>query len=499
MFKFKDCKFYLVNLDKDTDRLKKSKQELNKINITDFERFSAVSVSNEEVENLSIFPKKFKNLGQIGCFLSHYNILKQNKNSKKNVCIFEDDIEFCDDFNERMLYIENNLSFEDWDILFLSSYYHLNSNPVWSNPEYEETKVKYIHRTYSSFCTHSYIVNKKSINKILDFLENNQENFFAIDHAYIEFQKINKCFSFTPGCVNQRPDISNIYNTSFNQYEYFSKNCGQHIFHKEPINTFKYYSYFFDDLYKHIKIRQKTFHNSFGSYTLNLEEYIFSDYGEPDRDGGEISEYKNIGDFCLNLEKDSYVIDVGANYGFSAFAAASRGYNVIAFEPVNINYYLLNKSIEEESNIFSEKIKTFKFALGDKTGKDKIYIPCFRDNCSMSKESAITNMKKSKDVTEEEIDIITFDDWLLRNKDFDEKKIKFIKSDTQGFEYSVVVGMTNFFKRNKDFYILLEWDPKMLENAGYSSESLYTFMIESGFVEKQWFTATGDKLFYKGQ
>lgn len=249
-------------------------------------------------------------------------------------------------------------------------------------------------------------------------------------------------------------------------------------------------------LYNNVKTKQKTFHNSYKKYILNLEEYFFSDYGVSESESLEIQEYKNIGDFCLNFDKDCYIVDIGANYGLASFAIASRGYNVIAFEPVSANYFLLNKSIEENDVFFDQKIKTFKFALGDKTQKQTIYVPHFRDNCSMSKESAVTNMRKSKEVTEEEIDVITFDDWLLKTKDFDEKKIKFIKSDTQGFEYSVVHGMKNFFKRNSDFYVLLEWDPLLLKNAGYNSKLLYDFMNENGFVEKRWF-GNDDKLFYK--
>jgi len=280
-----------------------------------------------------------------------------------------------------------------------------------------------------------------------------------------------------------------------NQYQNFLKSCGEHIYYKGNINTFNYYSYFFDDLYKDVQIKQKMFYSDFGSYNLNLEDFVFSDYGESMEDSVEISEYKNIGNFCLNFSKDSYFIDIGANYGLSAFPAAIRGYNVIAFEPVNINYYLLNKSIEENDIIFKDRIKTYKYAIGDKNKKTKIYVPQFRDNCSLAKESAITNMK-NKNFLEEDIDIISFDWWLTQNKNIEEKKIKFIKSDTQGFEYSVVLGMKNFFNKNNDFYVLLEWDPVLLEKAGFNSKILYNFMIENGFEEHSWHS-NGDKLFYK--
>lgn len=498
MFKFKDCKFYLINLDKHTSRYEKSKKELKKVGI-EAERFSAIPITSlEQAEAYKTYPRLEKTkMGQIGCFLSHYKLLEQNINSDKNLCIFEDDIEFCDDFNERMEYIEKNFKFEKWDILFLSSFFHLNNKSFWNNPEYEETGVKHLFKTYSSFCTHSYIINKNSIEKVLKSLDDTQEHTYAIDHAYIQFQKDinNSCYSFVPGCVNQRPEISTINGLMIDQYEVSSKTCGKHIFHKESLNLFNYYSYFFDDLYNNIQFRKRMFNTEVGSYHLNLEEFMFSDYNISSSDSEELPEYKNIGHFASNLPENSICIDIGANYGLSSFPIAIRGRQVVAFEPVNINYYLLNKAIEE--NNFNDKIKTFKLAIGDNNEKSIIYVPCFRDNCSMAQESAVANMNKTKDFTQEEIQVCTFDYWLETNPTIDQKLIKFIKVDTQGFEQKVVNGMKNFISNNNDFYLLLEWDHNMTLKAGSNLDNLYQTLINFGFVEHGWHH--GDKLFYKNK
>lgn len=57
------------------------------------------------------------------------------------------------------------------------------------------------------------------------------------------------------------------------------------------------------------------------------------------------------------------VIDIGANLGDAALLFASRGSNVIAFEPVRITFGRLLKNIEE--NNFGEKIKVFNVGLSD--------------------------------------------------------------------------------------------------------------------------------------
>lgn len=244
-----------------------------------------------------------------------------------------------------------------------------------------------------------------------------------------------------------------------------------------------------------VETRKKTFATEYGSYFLNLEEFIFSDYKINENISDEFDEYKHIGDFCLNLPTDSIIIDIGANYGLSAFPPAIRGYNVIGFEPVEINYFLLNKSIEE--NNLQEKIKTHKLALSNKDEISKIYVPCYRDNCSLNKDSAVLNMNKTKDFSEETIRTMKFDSWLDQNKEVLENKIKFIKSDTQGYESAIIEGMSGFIDRNSDFYILLEWDKNLAGNAGFSLDKLYNFLLSNNFEEKTWINE--DKLFYKNK
>ena len=158
----KDIDFKCISLLTRTDRREWVDSHLKEFNIP-FEYFDALS-PEDNTNNFNFLTGT--KLGNIGCALSHYNLIK-NHNSEKILGIFEDDVLLCEDFNDRFSYIENNFNL-DWDIFFLSSFYHLNNdNSRWNQTgDFEFTDIKYIHRVYGSFCTHSYLVNPKSKDKI---------------------------------------------------------------------------------------------------------------------------------------------------------------------------------------------------------------------------------------------------------------------------------------------------------------------------------------------
>ena len=234
-----EIEFKCISLPNRTDRREWVETHLNSFNIP-FEFFNAKTSSAQNYDNLK-FLQGIKS-PNIGCALSHYELIK-NHNSSKILGIFEDDVLLCEDFLERFTYIENNFNL-DWDIFFLSSFYHLNTdNNRWhKSGDFEFTDIKYIHRVYGSFCTHSYLVNPNSKDKILKLIRENSHKSYAIDHLYILIQPELNCFSFTPGMANQIVSHSDIDNTVKNQNT-FEKTVGPHYF-VNKLNDFDYDKYF---------------------------------------------------------------------------------------------------------------------------------------------------------------------------------------------------------------------------------------------------------------
>jgi len=96
---------YVINLDRRPDRYTSFNERIKNegINPKVVKRFSAV-------DGKTLEKKENKNMGETGCFLSHYNIWKKVRENKKLeeedlIWIMEDDIQFNDSFKKYFSFI----------------------------------------------------------------------------------------------------------------------------------------------------------------------------------------------------------------------------------------------------------------------------------------------------------------------------------------------------------------------------------------------------------
>jgi len=517
--KLTDIDFKCINLKTRKDRRELINSHLPNFNLK-YEFFDAITDDNEY--NVK-FPKEY-NKGQIGCFLSHYKLLKTH-NSDKILGILEDDVELCDDFLDRFKYIEDKFNLE-WDIFFLSSYYHLNEHKDRWNPsgDFELTDTKYIHRVYGAFTTHAYLVNPKSIDKILKLIDENIADTYAIDHVYcakIE-SKLN-CYSFTPGMANQRISYSDVDGGSkdpnvfksiigehyfvnnlkdFDYEKYFEKyilerdsnKIKSKILNKTKIKKDNFdYDKYFEKMNNKIStnINRYEFKNNYNlNYVIYNYDYFTNLYHQKTNIINETDqEYSKLQELISVLDKSKVIIDIGANCGLFSIPSSLNGYEVYGFEPIRMNVKLLELGKEKNK---CDNFKIIPKAISNKTKKQKIYIPYCSDNTSFNKDTAISNMTFSKEYVEEIVNCITFDDWENHHKDLN---IGFIKIDVQGFEKEVLEGMSNFLKNCNDVYIYLEWDEFLTNSNGNSLNELEEILNENNFELIE--TLPNDKLFYK--
>lgn len=94
-------KVYVINLDRDIDRMRLLDSQLKKLGI-EYTRFSAVDGSTiTHSKYLTEYCNSFCTNGMKGCALSHRAIWEDVvRNNYSNVCIFEDDAKLSDTFNE---------------------------------------------------------------------------------------------------------------------------------------------------------------------------------------------------------------------------------------------------------------------------------------------------------------------------------------------------------------------------------------------------------------
>jgi GR25 family glycosyltransferase involved in LPS biosynthesis len=157
---------YLINMDKDIDRLKKITKECNKVNIK-FEKFSGIKVTDLSQKILDKYiPKEIQKYGpdgMIGCGLSHLFIWEDavNKNYK-NILVLEDDVYFTDDFNEYLQNVMEEVP-DDYDILYLGYKDSICKAP-------EDNNFNYIYKPIFPLLTHAMIISNKGLKKLLKLI-----------------------------------------------------------------------------------------------------------------------------------------------------------------------------------------------------------------------------------------------------------------------------------------------------------------------------------------
>jgi len=215
-----------VNLDSRGDRLTHMTNQLSKVNLQ-VERtrgipWKEVLINHPERAN-DVTVMLNRTPGAIGCFFSQMSVMEEALKQGKHALVMEDDLHFCSDFDKRMDYIDKWTEAHEWDIIWLGGTFHTPA--FWHKigqsgmppdcsaqlgKDCEATDDPRMIRTYASFCTYAYIVNIKSIEKVLGLLNSTMHKSIGIDYSMIFLSPNLLTFAFVPGCVKQIDNISDI-------------------------------------------------------------------------------------------------------------------------------------------------------------------------------------------------------------------------------------------------------------------------------------------------
>ena len=248
-FSMNDIYASYINLDSRPDRDTRMIDELNRVHIS-AERLPGILPHATGQPSDKIHVMYQRTPGAIGCHYSQIAVMEKALSMNKHALVMEDDLVFCDDIQERFDYIEQFLSNNEWDIMWLGGTYH--SEPTWHkniggkhthpdlqmcscdlNRDWEPTHDPHIVRTYGCWSTYAYIVNKKRLAHILDLLDQNVYRSMGIDWLFILLQPQLYTFAFNPGCVRQYNNQSNI-GSGITDFDSF-RTLGSHWFS----NTYK--------------------------------------------------------------------------------------------------------------------------------------------------------------------------------------------------------------------------------------------------------------------
>ncbi|ACF14052.1 methyltransferase FkbM family [Chloroherpeton thalassium ATCC 35110] len=179
-------------------------------------------------------------------------------------------------------------------------------------------------------------------------------------------------------------------------------------------------------------------------------------------------ESEDIAEILTYVKKDSICVDIGANVGFYALHFANHigdAGKVYAFEPDSELYAILNKN--KDLNLFGTSLSTHQSAVGDTTGKVSFYK-------SKSDNSGWGNIRLKKDSTDQviDVDIIKFDDFILKNNI---SRVDVLKIDVEGAEHLFMKGAENALQEGMIKILFSEFCFMSYEDFTYLANSILSY------------------------
>lgn len=214
------------------------------------------------------------------------------------------------------------------------------------------------------------------------------------------------------------------------------------------------------------------------NYTYNNDtKYIFKITEEtkiicPYTFGINIWESESISYFFskVPVDKSINIIDIGAQAGlYSLYAKFLPLSTFYSFEPYQISFNLLNDNIKL-NNITN--VKTFNMGIGEKESDMNL-------NVCKSHNGLHTLGKKPlrfDDIDQEIVKVTTIDS-MFYDKNID---VDFIKIDTEGYEYFILLGGIKTIKKNKPL-IQLEWNLVNMEQCEVNENMLNKLIEDLGY------------------
>jgi GR25 family glycosyltransferase involved in LPS biosynthesis len=192
---------YVINLDSRPDRLSETDQEFKKIGA----HFTKVTAIDGNAEKLVVKPypsmdERYWNAGALGLVKTTAKIIRHAKEHGYNyILICEDDVEFPEDFNDKVICLEEVPY--SWQMILFGAQHIVPPKRITKN----------IGLVRYGFCLHCYAVKSDIFDYYLHLLEKEEKQ---LDFITVEdIQPLDKTYCFMPNIAYQRASYSNIQGT----------------------------------------------------------------------------------------------------------------------------------------------------------------------------------------------------------------------------------------------------------------------------------------------
>ena len=179
--------------------------------------------------------------------------------------------------------------------------------------------------------------------------------------------------------------------------------------------------------------------------------------------------------FKKNIKKeDVYIIDIGANIGWYTFFLGKYGYQIISFEPSQLNTYILKKNYCLNKDV---KTTIINKGLYKEDKKCDLYTP-------KGNEGDITIFCEKKDnlsshlIKTGEIILTKLSNYI---QFFSDKNLVLIKIDVEGGEGKVIEGGIEFITKYHVPLIFMEFFQKTLKLHDTDPEQLLQMFEKNGY------------------
>lgn len=184
-------------------------------------------------------------------------------------------------------------------------------------------------------------------------------------------------------------------------------------------------------------------------------------------------EFKLVADLMRVLEKNKEPIflDIGSFKGewainvFNQLKHEKIEGKIFAFEPAFNTIIYLKKKIKNKKNIILENK-----AFSDKTGVKEFYI--------FGELNGTNSLIKNKSTSINKVSTITVDEFI-KTKNL--KKIFFIKSDTEGHDFSVIKGAKSALEKELIDFWQFEYNHRWIDNRSYLKD-VFNFLENSNYI-----------------
>jgi Flp pilus assembly protein TadD len=195
---------YVLNLDSDTDRMKRVTARLQRVGIP-FQRFPALTSPTGLKSRDSRFTA-----GHYACALSHRAMLQQAwSHGLERVLILEDDVVLRDDTSELVRKIVPQLGQIAWDIFYLGLHLEAGGNKVGAN-------LLEVKRGYHA---HAHAVARKAMPRLIAYIDHVLEHLEGTFDGYEDSKLLKVCA--TPILAIQEPNHSHTYGRPINRLDQY--------------------------------------------------------------------------------------------------------------------------------------------------------------------------------------------------------------------------------------------------------------------------------------